>query len=107
MGRLSGWVVLLALCTVPMGAGAQEVGSAKEGLALARGRCASCHAVEREQTVSPNLVAPTFKEIAGTPGMTATALSAALQTSHHSMPNLILKPDEIDNITAYILSLKP
>jgi mono/diheme cytochrome c family protein len=107
MGRLSGWIVFVALCAAPVGASAQEVGSAKEGLALARGTCASCHAVERGQTVSPNLIAPTFEEIAGTPGMTATALSVALQTPHRSMPNLILKPDEIDDISAYILSLKP
>ena len=99
-------VVLVALCAAPAGANAQETGDAKEGLAMAREVCSACHGVERGDAFSPNPLAPTFDLIAGTPGMTETALSVALQTSHKSMPNLILKPDEIDDISAYILSLK-
>jgi hypothetical protein len=38
--------------------------------------------------------------------MTAMALSAALNTSHHSMPNVLLTGDEQAHIIAYILSLK-
>jgi len=106
MGRLSGWVVLAVVCAMPAGASAQETGDAKEGLTMARQVCSSCHGVERGDAFSPNVLAPTFDRIAGTPGMTETALSVALQTSHKSMPNLILKPDEIDDISAYILSLQ-
>jgi len=54
----------------------------------------------------PNERAPRFQVIAGVPGMTATALSAALNTSHRTMPNVILTPDEQAHIIAYILSLK-
>jgi hypothetical protein len=38
--------------------------------------------------------------------MTAIALSAALQTSHASMPNIMLEADERADIIAYIISLK-
>jgi hypothetical protein len=38
--------------------------------------------------------------------MTAMALSAALNTSHHSMPNILLAADGQADIIAYILSLK-
>jgi hypothetical protein len=38
--------------------------------------------------------------------MTAIALSAALNTSHHSMPNIMLVVGEQADIIAYILSLK-
>jgi hypothetical protein len=38
--------------------------------------------------------------------MTAMALAAALNTSHHSMPNIVLAADEQADIIAYILSLK-
>jgi hypothetical protein len=38
--------------------------------------------------------------------MTATALAAALRTSHQTMPNVILQPDELGNIVAHILSLR-
>jgi mono/diheme cytochrome c family protein len=85
---------------------AQEVGSARQGLALAEHVCAECHAVQKQQNQSPNGDAPAFARIASVPGMSATALSAALHTSHATMPNLVLDPDHLADITAYILSLK-
>jgi hypothetical protein len=36
---------------------------------------------------SPNEIAPSFQVMASTPGMTAIALSAALSTSHRTMPS--------------------
>jgi hypothetical protein len=50
--------------------------------------------------------APRFQAIASIPGMTATALSAALNTSHRAMPNILLATDEQADSIAYILSLK-
>src|SRR5690348_13558481 len=85
---------------------AQEVGSAARGFALAQQVCAECHAVQKQQDKSPNEDAPAFKVIASVPGMTATALSAALHTSHETMPNLVLTPDELSDVVAYVLSLK-
>ena len=84
----------------------QEIGSVGRGRALAQQECARCHAVEKQQAQSPNEDAPPFHELASTPGMNAMALSAALNTSHRSMPNLVLAPDEQSDIAAYILSLK-
>jgi hypothetical protein len=55
---------------------------------------------------SPNANAPTFEAIAKIPGMTIMALSAALQTSHRTMPNIVIKGDDRVNVIAYILSLK-
>jgi|SRR6516162_180119 mono/diheme cytochrome c family protein len=86
--------------------GAQEIGQASRGFVLAQRLCAECHAVQKEYAQSPNVNAPRFQAIASTPGMTAIALSAALNTSHHSMPNILLRADEQADITAYILSLK-
>jgi len=106
MARLIGLAVMVALCAAPASLYAQETGSTQQGYALAQEVCATCHAVERGEEYSPNLLAPTFERIAETPGMTATALSVALRTPHRTMPNLILKSDEISNITAYLLSLK-
>jgi mono/diheme cytochrome c family protein len=85
---------------------AQEIGTAAVGLALARQVCAQCHAVEKEQKQSPNELAPTFQNIASAPGMTAMALYAALQTSHRTMPNLVLEPNERADVIAYFLSFK-
>ena len=106
MKRLIGGVALAVLIIAAAGLRAQETGSAKQGLGLARGTCATCHGVERGDEYSPNPLAPTFELVADTPGMTATALSVALRTNHQLMPDFILQSDEIADLTAYILSLK-
>jgi cytochrome c len=85
---------------------AQEVGEPGRGLELAQRLCAQCHAVGKDQLQSPNAQAPRFQVVASVPGMTAIALSAALNTSHRVMPNILLAPDEQAHIIAYILSLK-
>lgn len=84
----------------------QQSGQPQAGLTLAQHDCAQCHAVEKGMIVSPNAAAPRFEVIANIPGMTATAVSAALLTSHRAMPNLILNADERSDVIAYILSLK-
>ena len=73
----------------------------------AREACVSRHIVE-PTNVSHRVVAigPNFQDIANTKGMTATALRVFLTTSHPNMPNLILTPDQITDVTAYILSLR-
>jgi len=77
------------------------------GRAFAHEACVSRHIVE-PTNVSPRVVAigPNFQDIANTKGMTATALRVFLTTSHPNMPNLILTPDQITDVTAYILSLR-
>jgi mono/diheme cytochrome c family protein len=97
----------LIAASIPAGRGkAQEIGRAGHGRALAERLCAQCHAVKKQQEVSPNQDAPPFGEIASAPGMTSIALSAAMQTSHASMPNIMLEAEERADIIAYIISLK-
>lgn len=85
---------------------AVELGDAKRGLEYARDVCAKCHLVEDNGPYSVNPGSPTFKDIANTPGMTGTAIAAWLQTSHPTMPDLIIPPQETDDLIAYILSLR-
>ena len=85
---------------------AAQIGSIEEGLAIARERCAVCHLVVKENGRSINEKAPTFARIANVPGMTPSALRVALNTSHSTMPNLVIKDDDVDSIIAYILSLR-
>jgi len=67
--------------------------------------CSQCHAI-RGQAPSPNGRAPTFVELANTPGMTTAALTVALTTPHAGMPMFVLTPEQRQDIIAYILSLK-
>ena len=94
----------LMLCVIAENAGAQQFGDAEEGRQLARENCAECHAIDSSPSANPN--APTFKDLATTPGMTSAALTVALQTAHSKMPNFVLKGSAREDIIAYILSLK-
>ena len=94
------------ICVVAGSANAQQIGSVEKGGQLAREVCAECHGVDNAGGGSTNPNAPTFKDIANTLGMTSAALTVALQTSHRTMPNLVIKSDASQNIIAYILSLK-
>ena len=85
---------------------AQEPGDPAQGLAFAQAACSRCHAVERSERYSRDRHVPSFREIANAPGMTQTALHVWFQTPHPSMPNLILRDADKENVFAYILSLK-
>ena len=86
---------------------AQDIGDVQQGRQFALDVCASCHAVRAGQTQSPLATAPSFEEIAHTPGMTEAALAVWLTAqSHPTMPNLILSPQQVRNVSAYLLSLR-
>src|SRR5215470_12236947 len=94
------------LALIAFSARAQD-GDAAAGYAFARQACRACHVVEAEQPAPRLLViGPAFRDIANTRGITATALRVFLTTSHPKMPNLILTPDDIADVSAYILSLR-
>jgi len=96
-------LTLILLFAVP--AAAQENGDPRAGAAYAQQYCAKCHAIADEKASSEH-TAPRFKDVANTSGMTATALTVWLQTSHPTMPNIIVAPNDMRNVIAYILSLK-
>ena len=103
-------VVMLAgiLAASACAANAQEApGDSEAGRVYAREVCSPCHAVSAEQASERTIaIAPDFQTIANTPGMTATALRAFLQTPHPKMPNLILSPEQSANVIAFVLSLR-
>jgi cytochrome c len=95
-----------ALAAMTFSASAQE-GDIATGQAFARQACKTCHVVELAEKSPRTLdIAPAFRDIANTPGTTATALRVILTTSHPKMPNLILEPRQTADVIAYILSLR-
>jgi mono/diheme cytochrome c family protein len=99
-------LILMLSTAMPASTLSQPIGDAQKGLQYASEVCAKCHAVHLKQPASPLPQAPRFEDIANTPGMTAIALTTWFQTSHPTMPNLIIKNDEMRNVIQYILSLK-
>ena len=86
---------------VPVG----EIGDPQAGFEYAHSVCRACHAVSQEP--SPVPAAPRFRDIANTPGKTATAIRVWLQSaSHPTMPNIMIEGKQLRDLTAYILSLK-
>ena len=86
---------------------AQDIGDVRQGRQLALDVCASCHAVRAGQTQSPLATAPSFEEIAHMPGLTAAALAFWFTAqSHPTMPNFIFAPQQVRNVSAYLLSLR-
>ena len=101
MKRASFAVILLVAS-----AATAQAQNLQNGARWASDVCAECHATRTGQARSPNGKAPTFVELANTPGMTPLALTVALTTPHAGMPMFVLTPEQRQDIIAYILSLK-
>jgi len=104
MRRAIGLLIFAILIGEPS-AQAQNSFEVRQGRAFAQRVCSGCHGIVLGAT-SPAAGAPNFYTVAGTPGMSPLALRVALETPHHSMPNLMLTADELSNVTAYIMSLR-
>jgi mono/diheme cytochrome c family protein len=102
-------LALVALATIPIFGftPTRAQTDAAPGEALANEVCSECHAVENGNMRSPNPDAPPFQELANTPGISAMTIRVWLQSPHRTMPLLVLDEAEIDEISEYILSLKP
>jgi len=99
-------MVAVALTATAFTANGQDEDVAA-GRSFAREACNFCHVVD-PTNASPRIVVIglDFQDIANTKGMTATGLRVFLTTSHPKMPNLILAPQQIADVSAYILSLR-
>ncbi len=104
-----GLTLILSACAAahqPATVPAADAGNAALGLVYAEQNCASCHAVRAAEMHSPDPRARPFDAIANTPGLTRTALNAWLHSSHTNMPNLIVDPDSVDDLHAYLATLE-
>ena len=105
LATLAAVAVLVLIRPHTAGGAAPESGGAASGHRLAEAWCKACHAIEPPTAGTPT-VAPDFAAVANQPSTTELALRVFLRTSHPNMPNLVLTPEQTDNIVTYILSLK-
>jgi mono/diheme cytochrome c family protein len=104
-------VILIALAALVIIRVHGARGATRNDQALADGRhlaeawCTTCHAIDSKAAGTAN-TAPDFAAIANQPSTTELSLKVFLRSSHQNMPNLLLKPEQADNLVAYILSLK-
>jgi len=95
-----------ALVTASQAAVPQSASDARAGFAYADQVCSECHAVRRGERVSPHERAPAFQVVADAQGMSEMALRVWLQSPHPSMPNLVIREKQSEDVIVYILSLK-
>lgn len=81
-------------------------GDPRLGRELALDICVQCHEIEAGERDGRLPDPPAFQNLADDPAMTALALRVFLHTPHANMPNLILSDADVDDIVAYIHSLK-
>ncbi len=98
--------VAIGIAAAVQCAEARDLDPRHRGRILARQFCGECHAVQAPILSPGNFPAPSFVAIAATPGMTAIAMNSFLNTSHRTMPNIVLTADQRKEIVDYILSLR-
>ena len=96
-------LIAAALTAGPAAAGPEQ------GRSLASRRCAACHAISGPGP-SPIAKAPPFERIAPwyPPDDAATARLAAIVAGHGEvlMPEVALRPSQLDDLLAYLSSLR-
>jgi mono/diheme cytochrome c family protein len=75
------------------------------GHVLAKTWCTGCHLIEAKEMTAKDAV-PSFSAIAANKSTTSPALRTFLQTRHQNMPDWWLTRQQIDDVIAYITSLR-
>ena len=103
----SKFMLLLSGACLLASSAAALAGDAVLGREVAQKLCVNCHIIEpggAADEVNPSI--PSFMAIAGKPGQTESIIRGFLIDPHPPMPDIHLTAHELDNIAAYIMSLK-
>lgn len=99
------WLALVLAALGP-GRGQAQTGNSDDGGRLAAVWCSECHQTGAGTQATANDAIPSFQAIAAMPSTTSMSIRAFLSTSHKVMPDFKLADGEIDDLGAYILSLR-
>jgi len=85
-----------------------QPGNIAMGKRFALNVCAECHFVTEDQEGLVRADAPTFDDVANMPSTTQLSLRVFLMSPHarRQMPNLVLSEQQMDDVIAYILSMR-
>lgn len=98
-------MLLVLLLTASPAWGQSEI---EQGRLLAEANCSSCHAIGLADT-SPHPDAPPFRTLSERYPLDSLAetLTKGIPINHPDMPDFLATASQIDEITAYILSMQP
>ena len=108
IARAKATLLALLLAATPALAAPPTPTDPANGERLSRRWCAPCHLVASDQKTA-STDAPTFMALANAPTKTPDGIADFLTlpgTTHSKMPDMALSRVEIDDITAYIATLK-
>jgi mono/diheme cytochrome c family protein len=103
--RPTALIAVLTLAAAPALA-QPEPGDARAGLRLAATWCANCHQVAPGGPGPSTDAAAAFAAIAAMPSTTSMSLRVFLQSPHANMPDYRLTREQMDDVVAYLLSLR-
>jgi mono/diheme cytochrome c family protein len=102
------WLVMTAAALAPAAALGQPAPDPVSGAALADQLCRSCHLVAPTQRGPVPDGVPSFMAIAQRPGIDSRRIVATLISPPHPlMPSPPLDTRQMQDVAAYILSLRP
>jgi mono/diheme cytochrome c family protein len=104
--RRRGMTLLLTAGLLLWNSQARAYGDVDDGHRLATSWCSGCHQVELRTQTSASDAIPSFQAVAAMPSTTSMSIRAFLSTTHAVMPDLKLTNGQIDDVGAYILSLR-
>ena len=99
---------LFAACTSVLGTApvlAQTTGDVEAGRTIASTFCVQCHRISGSDN-DPNRTPPDFAAVANMPSFTELSMRVFLQTPHGLMPRYQFSQNELDDIIAYLASLR-
>jgi mono/diheme cytochrome c family protein len=100
-------LVAIALCVLGSAAHAQTPSAIARGQEIAERACAGCHATNGQQPGTiQGIPVPSLRAIASRPNQTPQRLQSIIMTPHRPMPGIPLALADVDDVVAYILSLK-
>src|SRR5437868_6201600 len=100
--------IAAAVCAFSSLAHGQTAATIARGRELAERACGGCHAINGGAggVTIQGINAPSFRAIAGRPNQTPQRLQSFIMTPHRPMPGIPLSLAEVDDIVAYLLTLK-
>lgn len=99
------WLSLLGAGASYAGGPVTSLPDPERGKELAQRLCSNCHLVSGEQEHAVADV-PSFHEIANMEGQTAGAIMGKIIIPKHPMPVIPITKSELNDLAAYIMSLK-
>ena len=103
MRRAAKYATIALMCFGSVATRAQDM---ENGKRIAERWCADCHATGSPTSKARHPHAMPFQTIANKPGVSSELIAEFLMLPHVTMPNLLIKKSDAEDVAALIMELK-